>query len=115
MPLVKDNRKIVKNGMKNVTSDESGTAYKYFKDFSISIGGKTGSASIGNSGHANAWFVGFGPFENPKIAVAVYVKRGEHGAYTAPIARDIFAQYFGMNAVEIKEDMSVNSQMMSIR
>ena len=24
----------VKNGMKNVTSDESGTAYKYFKDFS---------------------------------------------------------------------------------
>lgn len=105
----------VKNGMKNVTSDESGTAYKYFKDFSISIGGKTGSASIGNSGHANAWFVGFVPFENPKIAVAVYVKRGEHGAYTAPIARDIFAQYFGMNAVEIKEDMSVNSQMMSIR
>ena len=105
----------VKNGMKNVTSDESGTAYKYFKDFSISIGGKTGSASIGNSGHANAWFVGFGPFENPKIAVVVYVKRGEHGAYTAPIARDIFAQYFGMNAVEIKEDMSVNSQMMSIR
>ena len=105
----------VKNGMKNVTSDESGTAYKYFKDFSISIGGKTGSASIGNSGHANAWFVGFGPFENPKIAVAVYVKRGEHGAYTAPIARDIFAQYFGMNAVEIKEDMSVKSQMMSIR
>ena len=105
----------VKNGMKNVTSDESGTAYKYFKDFSILIGGKTGSASIGNSGHANAWFVGFGPFENPKIAVAVYVKRGEHGAYTAPIARDIFAQYFGMNAVEIKEDMSVNSQMMSIR
>ena len=105
----------IKNGMKNVTSDESGTAYKYFKDFSISIGGKTGSASIGNSGHANAWFVGFGPFDNPKIAVAVYVKRGEHGAYTAPIARDIFAQYFGMNAVEIKEDMSVNSQMMSIR
>ena len=105
----------IKNGMKNVTSDESGTAYKYFKDFSIPIGGKTGSASIGNSGHANAWFVGFGPFDNPKIAVAVYVKRGEHGAYTAPIARDIFAQYFGMNAVEIKEDMSVNSQMMSIR
>lgn len=105
----------IKNGMKNVTSDESGTAYKYFKDFSISIGGKTGSASIGNSGHANAWFVGFAPFDNPKIAVAVYVKRGEHGAYTAPIARDIFAQYFGMNAVEIKEDMSVNSQMMSIR
>ena len=105
----------VKNGMKNVTSDESGTAYKYFKDFSISIGGKTGSASIENSGHANAWFVGSGLFEPPKIAVAIYVKRGEHGAYTAPIARDIFAQYFGMNAVEIKEDMSVNSQMMSIR
>ena len=105
----------IKNGMKNVTSDESGTAYKYFKAFTISIGGKTGSASIGNSGHANAWFVGFGPFDDPKIAVAVYVKRGEHGAYTAPIARDIFAQYLGMNAVEVKEDMAASSQMMSVR
>lgn len=37
----------VKAGMKGVTSDDGGTAYSYFKDFNIEVGGKTGSASIG--------------------------------------------------------------------
>ena len=39
-------------------------------------------------------------------AVAVYVKYGEHGGYTAPVAREIFAQYLGMNAATITEDTS---------
>lgn len=115
LSISQQNLNAIKEGMKNVTSDDSGTAYRYFKDFKISIGGKTGSASIGNSGHANAWFVGFGPFDDPKIAVAVYVKRGESGSYTAPIAREIFAQYLGMNAKEISENMSVDSQMEIVR
>lgn len=104
----------VKNGMKGVTSDDGGTAYRYFKDFNIEVGGKTGSASIDNNGNANAWFVGFAPFDNPEIAVAVYVKNGQHGGYTAPVAREIFAQYLGMNNSQITEDMSVVGEMQMI-
>ena len=101
-----DNINAIKAGMKGVTSDDGGTAVAYFRDFHIEVGGKTGSASIGNDGHANAWFVGFAPFDDPEIAVAVYVKYGEHGGYTAPVAREIFAQYLGMNAATIIEDTS---------
>ncbi len=36
--------KAVLEGMKSVTSDSGGTAYVRFKDFDISVGGKTGSA-----------------------------------------------------------------------
>lgn len=104
----------VKNGMKGVTSDDGGTAYRYFKDFNIEVGGKTGSASIDNNGNANAWFVGFAPFDNPEIAVAVYVKNGQHGGYTAPVAREIFAQYLGMNNSQITEDMSAVGEMQMI-
>lgn len=104
----------VKNGMKGVTSDDGGTAYRYFKDFNIEVGGKTGSASIDNNGNANAWFVGFAPFDNPEIAVAVYVKNGQHGGYTAPVAREIFAQYLGMNNLQITEDMSAVGEMQMI-
>lgn len=35
---------VVKEGMRSVTSDESGTAYSVFKNFPIEVGGKTGSA-----------------------------------------------------------------------
>ncbi len=103
----------IRQGMKGVTSDDAGTAYSYFKDFNIEVGGKTGSASTNNG--TNAWFIGFAPFDDPEIAVAVYVKNGEHGGYTAPVARAIFAQYLGMNASQITEDTTVSSYMQIVR
>ena len=103
----------IRQGMKGVTSDDAGTAYSYFRDFNIEVGGKTGSAST-NTG-TNAWFIGYAPFDDPEIAVAVYVKDGEHGGYTAPVARAIFAQYLGMNASQITEDTSVYSYMQTVR
>lgn len=103
----------VREGMKGVTTDGAGTAHTYFRDFNITVGGKTGSASTGG-GNANAWFVGFAPFEDPEIAVAVYVKDGQHGNYTAPTAREIFAQYLGMNSSSITEDMRALQENISV-
>ncbi len=95
----------VLQGMQSVTGDSGGTAYVRFKDFNISVGGKTGSAEApGNKVHA--WFVGFAPFENPEIAVVVVVENGRHGNYTAEVVRDIMQEYFGMNVQNIEEDMS---------
>ncbi len=95
----------VLQGMKSVTSDSGGTAYVRFRDFNVSVGGKTGSAeAAGNKVHA--WFVGFAPFENPEIAIVVMVENGGHGNYTAEVVRDIMAEYFGMNTQNVEEDMS---------
>lgn len=100
-----NNLNAVLEGMQSVTSDSGGTAYVRFKDFNISVGGKTGSAEApGNKVHA--WFVGFAPFENPEIAIVVMVENGGHGNYTAEVVRDIMAEYFGMNTQNVEEDMS---------
>ena len=101
--------------MRGVTSDGSGTAYRYFADFNIEVGGKTGSATTDTNGNANAWFVGFAPYDDPEIAVAVYIKDGQHGASTAVTARDILAQYFGMNSATVTEDMTASSDMQTVR
>ena len=100
------NIQAILEGMRGVTSESGGTAYSYFKDFNIEIGGKTGSAQTGIEGRTNAWFVGFAPFDNPEIAVVVMVENGGSGGYTAEVARDIIAEYFGMNANKVTEDMS---------
>ena len=92
-------------GMESVTQDSSGTAYVRFKDFNVSVGGKTGSAEVAGN-KVNAWFVGFAPFENPEIAIVVIVENGGHGNYTAEVVRDIMAEYFGMNTQTVVEDMS---------
>lgn len=44
-----------------------------------------------------SWFVGFAPYEDPEIAVAVVVHQGGTGGYSAPIFREIAAEYLGMN------------------
>ena len=101
----KNNLNAVLEGMRSVTSDSGGTAYVRFKDFNISVGGKTGSAEApGNKVHA--WFVGFAPFENPEIAIVVMVENGGHGNYTAEVVRDIMEEYFGMNTQNVEENMS---------
>lgn len=91
-------------GMRSVTGETGGTAYAVFRNFNIEVGGKTGSAQAGDS--VNAWFAGFAPFDNPEIAVVVMVENGSQGAYTAEVARDIMAEYFGMNSGQVQETTS---------
>lgn len=81
---------IVKAGMHKVTSEPGGTAYWIFYDCAMKVGGKTGTAQ-NPLGEDHAWFVGFGPYEDPEIALAVVVDQGGSGsAVAAPIAREIF-------------------------
>ena len=55
----------------------------------IQVAGKTGSAENPH-GRAHAWFIGFAPADDPRVAVAVIVENGgAGGAQAAPIAREI--------------------------
>ncbi|MDS1029871.1 penicillin-binding transpeptidase domain-containing protein [Bacillota bacterium LX-D] len=56
----------------------------------VKVAGKTGSAQNPN-GISHAWFVGFAPADNPKIAVAVILEnQGAGGTQAAPIAKSLF-------------------------
>lgn len=101
MNISKETISAVLEGMKSVTTETGGTAYSVFKDFNIEVGGKTGSAEAGKN--VNAWFAGFAPYENPEIAVIVFVENGGHGYYIANVAKAIFESYFG-STEEIIED-----------
>ncbi len=72
--IKKENLDAILEGMRDVTSEVGGTAYSIFKDFNIKVGGKTGSAQKGATSAANAWFVGFAPYDNPEIAIAVIIE-----------------------------------------
>lgn len=57
-------------------------------------GGKTGSAEEKKGNLTHSWFVGFAPYENPKIAICAFVERGGHGgSVAAPIAKQIVERY----------------------
>jgi len=47
----------------------------------------------------HAWFVAYAPSQAPKIAVAVIVEHGEHGASAAaPVARAVIQAYLDPEA-----------------
>ena len=99
--ISQDNLKAILEGMRGVTSESGGTAYSTFANFNIELAGKTGTAQVGNK--TNGWFAGFAPYDDPEIAIVVVVENVTHGGYTAEVARDIFAEYFGMNVGEVVE------------
>lgn len=78
----------VSRGLRAVTAE--GTARSL--DPSLRIAGKTGTAQ-NPGGRDHAWFIGYAPVENPKIAVAVLVEHGGHGgAVAAPIAEAVIRE-----------------------
>ena len=61
----------------------------------LAVAAKTGTAE--NRGEDHAVFVAYAPYENPEIALAVYLEnRGHGGAAAGPVAREILAHYFGI-------------------
>lgn len=59
------------------------------------VSGKTGSAENPH-GLPHAWFVGFAPADNPRVAVAVVVENaGAGGEVAAPIAREVLRGALG--------------------
>lgn len=105
-----ENLNAILEGMKGVTTESGGTAYSIFKNFNIEVGGKTGSAQTERKDAngkkiTNAWFVGFAPYDEPEIAIVIMIENGQSGGTAAIPARDIIAEYFGMNASKVTEDM----------
>ena len=113
--ISKEDSEAIKKGMRGVTSEAGGTAYAYFSDLDIEIAGKTGSAQTGVDGEAHGWFVGFAPYDDPEIAVVVFVEKAGSGGYTADVAKKIIEEYFGMNSETVTEDKSAESSTESVR
>jgi penicillin-binding protein 2 len=74
----------------------SGTAGYIFEGFPIPIAGKTSTAE-NSHGDDHGWFVAYGPYDNPTIAVAVIVEQGGYGSDSAaPITRKIMEAAFNI-------------------
>ena len=93
---------IVREGMYRVVNG-AGTATN-IRLPDIAIAGKTGTAQNPH-GKEHSVFVGFAPFDNPKIAIAVLVENAGFGSTAAaPIARDVIKAYLQKPAEEPKQE-----------
>jgi len=93
----------VRSALAGVVNEPGGTAHAAATPLAT-VGGKTGTAQViaqkvpgrklSEETRDHAWFIGFAPVENPKIAVAVVVEHGGHGgSAAAPIAKKVIEEY----------------------
>jgi penicillin-binding protein 2 len=111
---------IVAEGMRRV-NQEGGTAASFTEwldEFGITSAGKTGTSEYcdniaikrrwcieGQILPTHSWFVGYAPFENPEIVVAVFIfNAGEGSQWAAPVAREVMAAYFEVDSYAPVED-----------
>jgi len=96
----------VQQAMRGVVLSPHGTAHRVLSKAPWAVAGKTGTAQVvkilrnekkGLSKDEllrrhrdHAWFMGYAPYDNPKIAIAVFVEHGGHGGSSAgPVAAAI--------------------------
>ena len=85
--------------MEAVVQSGTGTAAQIS---GVEVAGKTGTAQHGEGLAPHAWFTGFAPANDPKVAVAVVVEDGGHagneaagGRVAAPIAKAVMEAVMG--------------------
>ncbi len=98
---------VLKESMLQVVHGPWGTARATGWSMNFKMAGKTGTAQVFGIAQDEEYdeetvarklrdhglFIGYGPVEDPLLAVAVVAENGEHGSRMAPIARDIIKRY----------------------
>ena len=89
-PISDSTYNAVTDGMRRVVT--SGTASAAFASSKYKAAGKTGTAEVPD-GADNVLFVGFAPYDDPEIVVAVIIEHGASSSFSAGVAREIFDAY----------------------
>lgn len=61
-------------------------------------------------GATHAWYMGFAPYDNPRIVVVALVENSGLGSeYAAPVAGQLFARYFRREVTTDKTSVAYNN------
>ena len=105
----------LRKGMSGVTGDD-GTAAKFYKgeyaDVGAKMGAKTGTAEKTTIDlENNAWMVAFAPFDDPQIAVCVYIPHGYSGSYCSITIREVLNYYLEHMGLDGEDTMPPSNSL----
>ena len=72
----------------------------YFKIDGLEAAGKTGTAQEANNKPNHALFIGYAPYNDPSVAIAIRIANGYSSDNAAQTACDCLKYYFGIEDAE---------------
>ena len=87
----------------DITSSSSTVYYALsnysYNGVSLPVAAKTGTSQLGEDKTNNAIFMCYAPFDDPEIAIAIVVERGQSGANLSKMARNVLDAYFSLGTL----------------
>ena len=88
----------VKEALRSVVTDPTGTGYYSYGSYEIPIGAKTGTAETylqnGDADVDHITLIAFAPYDDPQIAIGIVMEHGGKSVYAANVAKAIMTGYF---------------------
>jgi penicillin-binding protein 2 len=98
LPLFPESLALIRGSLEAVVSGARGTARQAFEGITYTVAGKTGTSESGQE-EPHAWFAGYAPADNPRVAVAVILEHaGEGSKEAAPLFRRVVEAFFDWEA-----------------
>ncbi|MBE7555123.1 MAG: penicillin-binding protein 2 [Anaerolineales bacterium] len=101
LPLSPESLDLIRRSLEAVVSGARGTARSAFNNITYTVAGKTGTAESGQE-KPHAWFAGYTPADEPRVAIAVILEHaGEGSKEAAPLFRRVVEAFFEWEAKQI--------------
>jgi penicillin-binding protein 2 len=101
LPLSSESITLIRRSLEAVVSGARGTARAAFNGITYTVAGKTGTAESGQK-QPHAWFAGYAPADEPRVAIAVILEHaGEGSKEAAPLFRRVTEAFFAWEAQQI--------------
>ncbi len=82
----------IHEGMRGVVANK-----RYYQDFPIEVAGKTGTAEEDKHRPNHGLFVGYAPYDDPEIAMAIRIANGYSSDYAAQISKQVLMYYYDLD------------------
>jgi penicillin-binding protein 2 len=87
---------LIHEGMYKVGNGARSSTSKMFKDFGVTVAGKTGTAQESKSKPNHALFVSYAPYTAPEISVTTVIPNGHGSSNAVELTRDVYSYYFDL-------------------
>lgn len=105
--------KVAQEGMRQVITKPYGTFHWVFRDYPVPVAGKTGTSETGR-GTENSLFVGYAPYDDPEIAIAIIIPDNKHMSHSSttlgPIAKAMFDSHFDLDKKQAQTEEQKQNQ-----
>lgn len=98
---------LVREGMYKVANGSRSSVSYLFKDFPVTVAGKTGTAQESRSRGNHALFVSYAPYNNPEISMVVVIPNGYASSNAVELSKNLYGYYFNEEGFKKPEGKAI--------